>query len=1147
MFQGILHSTSSLYHTMVQEVMKVFMEVTISVKMGKESVISIVQGSDDSGCMLSLPGALTTNQLKISKTMLRWKECISPHFSILPSVAKSSEGTHDLIEYNSEWFSRHKVIKPTFRWISACLEVSVTERFVDRMRMFNNVLTQCLEGGATTLECAVVQLNQASLHYMLMGFLTQTTSQDVWDKMLQYPDPLIGFFPCDFDISAGVTGLEFSLYTLFMNTSYGKSLRDRLSSDVEMSYSPEELPNFMKSKDLQSVRLKFSNMSIYERFLKNLPIGTYEEAIENVEQNPLLIFGRHTSWQEDQPNLILKVFSPMVKESISNISPMLRMAAASAYMQSFPCLTMRGVKGRFTFMQVVDEFIENRTEKPKASEVFPLISEFEKVHESLKKITSTQILQDVVMKKSTKSKVLVFDVPGFEYSVSSLCKRQWFGLGSIPLSSKQFKRKWDETVTQYPFFSKLTGMDGLRETCGNIKMSVVECKHFVESLDTRTRSVTLYDSNSKSKSLNHTLSRIYWPNVKVLFSGDSTSDIQTLRSKIFSAVSYWNSNSTKEAQIQNWIIDCKTLDHPFSHIPSKGHKLKVFHDYLNGATKVSIISKILSMKQGCIGSFVSVQSGYGINRSGRGIWLGQVCGANVELQLRHNQCEKIRVSSLSDSITLSKNLLRLINEFNCHLVKSTDRTLILTSRGTFSTGSDGTPVEISPDLKFSYADRLEDWDWKLRFSDFNLRLTVVDPTMGLLKEYTILSDSFTSRDWIPNTEISSVDSSLQKWSLGEAVSPVDISGTIGKLLPTRRGDFLRLMKSMSLKSAGEVWNLEFFRTAIINAFKLNIKKPKSPLPNPDDIREMEEIYNQISNMSFDDDELAEELGDWTAEMEMQDDLLACETTSDEDQELNAMIKMLQYGVQEEPYLDEPENSRTMPYSQRYFMCLNLMATSQEMVDFKTLVEQCQNDTYKEVPGLLGRIVSLVCKEFHVSNAVDDDYEIVDLEVTASILSDSITSQDMLTEIKLEEIDAKLAIIDSLIAGREGQSHTSLQISKRKYLRLKQLVTDQSKDNVDTDNYNAVMSNLATHVIKNKLKFYDQLPGLEMLHITILETLIASSLNKPYEELSEFEQARVSTSIATKVMNHEMVNLLKTTFGPFCVKPNRHELEDCDCI
>jgi hypothetical protein len=168
MFQGILHTTSSLYHTMIQEVMKQVIISACKGRMGFDKILmTIVQGSDDSGAMISFPGKPNARIMQTAKRLLLWKERVSPYLSVFCNEVKSSIGTHDLIEYNSEWHVRHMLIKPTFRWVSASQELSVTERFIDRLRIYNQMISECLSGGASTLECSVIQLYQATMHYMV--------------------------------------------------------------------------------------------------------------------------------------------------------------------------------------------------------------------------------------------------------------------------------------------------------------------------------------------------------------------------------------------------------------------------------------------------------------------------------------------------------------------------------------------------------------------------------------------------------------------------------------------------------------------------------------------------------------------------------------------------------------------------------------------------------------------------------------------------------------------------------------------------------------------------------------------------------------------------------------------------------------------
>jgi len=1121
MFQGILHRTSSLYHTMIQEVCKRLVENLINHRLMKQCHVSIVQGSDDSGMMISLQGPLSIQGMRLCKTLLLWKEYIAAHVSIYTNLCKTSSGTHDLIEYNSEWHSRHKIIKPTFRWVSACMEISVNERFIDRLRIFNNILSQCLEGGATTLECSVIQLNQCAMHYILLGFQTQDTSDMVWSELSQYPDPVCGFFPCDFDIAAGVTGVEFQLYNLYLGTPYGGSLRDRLSTDSQLSYSPDELPPYLKVKDLQSAKLKFSNMSIFQSFIRKLPLETYENAVQEIENDPLLLFGRHTSWAEDQPNLVLKVFSPGVKESISNMSPLLRMAASSSYVQNRPCFTLRGDSTKYNLWMLIKTIKSLAQSKPKEHEVFPLHSEFRRVRDMILEITRSSVLQDVVMKKTSKSKIVVFEVPGQEFPLIELCKRKWFGLGHIPLSSSQFRQKWEETMVRYEFLSAIDGLDGLHATCASLKMSVVECKSFIESLSSRTRSVVLYDSSSKSKSLSNSLSRIYWPNTKVHHLSESNGEISRLRSHIFSLSSYWCSTKKKEDLLTKWLLECPQLHQVSTNIPPKGQKLKVFHDYLIGDSKTSLLSKIMALKQGSVGCFTSRQKGYGVHREGKGVWIGIVCGTPVLLEIEGDICTKIILKNMIESITLAKSIKRLISEFSCVIGTNNTPGVKLTEKGVFSPGV-GTAIQINPNLEFKYANRIEEYDWKLTLSDYNLRLVVIDEASGRRLEYTMLSDSFVSKDWLEDCVVDIGDPLLAKWSRGELCLASELSVNVAKFIPSRRSEFLKFTKRLKQSPSLGVFNYEALRQALIGAFKLKIHKNRVQTPHMSD-PEIMNIYSQVMSMDFAD----EDEDDWANMMESgESDIVQKMSDSDMD-DLKDIIDMLNTVDKDEPFLEEVESSRIMPYSIRFFSNLNTLSSAQEGCDFQTLCDLCAKNENKVVAGLLGKIVSLVLKEFHIANEIDDFLEVADLEMTASILSDSIKSEADLDKINLEDVKAKIDLIDSYINSSRDKPSESLLMSKKRYETILGLISRSAPSS--SLNYDELMPQIAKIIKQKQLKFHDQFPSLESLHATILSSLLCSEHNTAYLTLPEYDQARIQSALTNHTMSSSLSNLIINTF------------------
>jgi hypothetical protein len=144
--QGILHYTSSFVHGVIQEAMILLQSRVLKVK-GINSVITMAQGSDDSAELISVSGKSVRVLMSTAVTMLHWKENISRHLGIYTSRAKSCIGSSDMIEYNSEWYTRKNSIMPTFRWVSACLEIGVVEKFIDRIHNFYGTSTNVIEAG----------------------------------------------------------------------------------------------------------------------------------------------------------------------------------------------------------------------------------------------------------------------------------------------------------------------------------------------------------------------------------------------------------------------------------------------------------------------------------------------------------------------------------------------------------------------------------------------------------------------------------------------------------------------------------------------------------------------------------------------------------------------------------------------------------------------------------------------------------------------------------------------------------------------------------------------------------------------------------------------------------------------------------------
>lgn len=1085
MFQGILHTTSSLYHTMVQECMKAITAQLLNNVGFPRHLITIIQGSDDSGMMLTLPGPPSSQKLMLARRVLQFKEVVSSHLSIYNSNDKSSIGTIDLIEYNSEWFVRHKIIKPTFRWISAAFSINVTERFIDRIRNFNSVLTECLTGGASTLECAIVQLFQCMLHYMLMGIFCQPTGNIVSEYITRNPEPLLGFFPCDFDISAGVTGVEFSLFSLFVNSSYGSSMKSRFDSDIELSYTADEAPATMQTKDLKSIRLRMGHMSIYEKLVRNISLGTYEQAIADVESDPMLIWGRHTTWAEEQPNLLLKVFSPGVKESLSNVSPSLRMIAASAYLHIFPCLSKwdDGKLTKHSLLSLLKEQDQATKLKLPVDKVFPLSKEFNRLYKSIVAMSASMATVDIKLRKVSRSTVIVFESPSDQLPLVDMCKRQWLNIGKIPLSRGQMSAHWVTLCSKFPFISPVLGIQGLRETCANLRCTVIELKSFLESLTLRSREVKLQDTEAKGKDVVHVMSRIYWPNTQIRHSREGDEVLaKKLRSQITSISTYWQVQSSLTQMIKEVLTDNVLLAKATDLIPNSVRKLKIMRDMLVGEDKLKLMRRIEFLKVGVIGVFTKAQGGYGPDRIGPGVWRGRICGVDSEIHMQHKRCERIVLKALGDTRSLGLTLIDLLHEFGLlpPAEKSTsDYYLEQNGRIVGSSKSElRYNIHVDRELEQSIVDNLENLDWDVEMAENqNVRLVVLDARRQRVEKMTVLSDNFTSRDWQPNVELDKDDIVLDNWARGNMCTTELLESQILRTFPKTRwefskGDWKKLENT-------HPWDLSKFRTQLINyvnpKFKIRKQEESAKTTDPTvSLDEFKEFRELTANMYDTDDfekNVQEFLGDW-ADFDDTTDLTLLPSITDVNTEYLSELVKLFSSVQEydEEFLAAHDTRGSMPTAASFFSSLETLSQLQTKESLKDCLRTSAGKVGIKYRGTLGKIMSIMSGIWMYDSDLEGETEASKWEAESIAITESVIDDEHLMALPLSAIETMIDELEAEIESSKGLIKSSLTETLDRYLRIRLLKFDDDQDTLDMSK-----SEYIEELIHNNIKLQDNFP------------------------------------------------------------------------
>jgi hypothetical protein len=809
MFQGILHYSSSLYHCMIQEVYRHFCINFTREFIGKEAIMTVVEGSDDTGAMLSIQ-CDGKNYKALSQFMcriLRWKEEFANYLGVINSHEKSVLGVLDLVEYNSEWWVRQKSVKPTFRWVSACMETNLVENFVSRYRTFSNTLTQTLEGGATTFECALIQCSQAWLHYKLMGMDSNPVFKAVSNKWLEFPSPSLGFFPLDPDLTSGLTGFDFSAYLLARNSEYKSALIDvyEMMETPEFSFQGQKIS--LVSKEAQGVEIKFSKDSIWKKLISGSKLPSMEECVEFAEAHPQTVFGSKDTWRDDKINIALKMHSPGVKASLSTHSSTLRMQVASAYLLNTPCFTVAGEKEKLSLLTVMEKRSNRKTtdaEDDLAVRIaFPNFKEYEDIYQFIESLRQNTFRQGADYSKKNKIVLEIYSSAVLdEYPLIGLCKMTWFKKNVLKTGKTLHMDLWDSAKEKYPFLR-----DTLEETKKATKMNTLQLKYFLESILSKTRKVTLSDSQARSSGFKSTITRVFWPGVKLRnkLLEDQTHAVEMLRHTLFCIASYFYSVRYRTELMGETIKQSEVFGDGLHEDNPKISTLSIFHDFLTKKKKKhELLDRIKAKKRSVIG-FFSVRQPYDPKtrrRTGKGEWFGSTGDVSIKILMNNHDATSIVISKDVDLDNIGYALRDILSELHLGYPgkKESGSKAYLRNNGTIvgsasEVPKNSVPISMDHNLKVDVRERLLRANWFVRADTMAIRLIAQE--RNSTDEFTIMTELFTTRDWDHTLDLSiDCDTGLQAFAANRPWSDEEVEEFTSTYLPPAHAERVVFYKDM---------------------------------------------------------------------------------------------------------------------------------------------------------------------------------------------------------------------------------------------------------------------------------------------------------------------------------------------------------------
>jgi len=442
--------------------------------------------------------------------LLKWKEEFQKFVSIWPSESKSSIGTMLLVEYNSEWWYRGKIIKPTFRWVSACMETTIVENYYERVQIFYTELSTAVEAGVCTLTASVIQKCQAWLHYLMIGFANHILREDVSEMLMSFPHPALGFFPLDGEEYCGLTGFDYSLYVLKRDTGL-----DVQSCETEMIHPSTILDYDDKidkslRKEMRQVLLRFGNRKIWERLVEEMNIGELEDALQMINEDPARLYKERGEWEDQKMWMILKLFQSGVRASLSSYQPTIRSSVSSSYVMNRQCLTSYLNDARsgekLSLMQAITRAKDNsvinlRNYDSLGNQLllssFPHEDEYSSFYDYIGELRKGFSFQEVPYGRHSKVTVPVWgELYMHETPLIDIIKRQLFQMPSVHVSRTVFNKIWAECKVKYRFLR-----DTYAETLVASGLDHVQLHDFFLSASKKTRKITLQDTTVKNPNL----------------------------------------------------------------------------------------------------------------------------------------------------------------------------------------------------------------------------------------------------------------------------------------------------------------------------------------------------------------------------------------------------------------------------------------------------------------------------------------------------------------------------------------------------------------------------------------------------------------------------------------------------------------------
>ncbi|QBQ01764.1 RNA-dependent RNA polymerase [Tico virus] len=670
MMQGILHSTSSLLHTIHQEYVRSLTFKIMNMKVHPEASLRVVcdmmQGSDDSAMILSFPSSDpdVLSRFKMAAAVcFRLKKYLGIYLAIYPSE-KSTSNTDFALEYNSEFHFHSQHVRPTVRWVAACCNMPEVETLIGRQEEASNLSTAVAEGGGSFSLTAAIQHAQCTLHYMLMGMGVSCLFAEYKKAVLRWKDPGLGFFFLDNPYCAGLGGFRFNLFKAVTTTNlqkiYAYFMRKVKAPDTALTNNDDEENGHLIIPETCSVSaggalimsssLKWGSR---EKFLKlrsrlNIP----DNWVDLINMHPEVLYRAPRTGEEIMLRIAEKVHSPGVVSSLSSGNAVAKVMASAVYFLSASIFEDSGRpefsvmnNSRYSLLQKMAAYDGFTGSGDLTDEdilfLFPNVEELRQLDRLVYDRGQIQVVRRLNTREATQTKVVVFEEhKTLRTSPEKLVSDKWFGTQKSRIGRTMFEQEWERLKTVICWLR-----DDHSTTLESSPLhSHVQIRNFFARLEGKSRVVRITGAPVKRRSGSSKLAMVIRDNfskhghLKEIedYQGMERSQVsEVLKHTLFSILQGPYSDDAKLDFSIKVLYNSPQVDLRPQDGRTKTNSLGLLQKHLSGEGKMSDL--LTEVGAGTLGGFVHPQERSIIDGKvyyhNLGVWRGVMDGVQVQIEI----------------------------------------------------------------------------------------------------------------------------------------------------------------------------------------------------------------------------------------------------------------------------------------------------------------------------------------------------------------------------------------------------------------------------------------------------------------------------------------------------------------------------------